>query len=69
MILSVLVLGTLVNLSQADPSIEEALTEGENEKNVLEVLARKLDHDEDRGDEFCQSVLDSDPTVSDTSII
>lgn len=64
-ILSFLILGLLVNQSQAEEStIVDALTEDENEKNVLDVLTRKLSDEENRDDEFCRSILDSDPAVS-----
>ena len=65
-ILLFLILGSLVDLGAADeqPSIRDGLTDDENEKNVLNVLTRKLGDEESHGDEFCSSVLDSDPEVS-----
>jgi len=66
LILSFLILGSLADLGQSavvaaneEPSIRDGLTEDENEKNIINVLTRKLGDGESRGEEFCRSVLDS----------
>ena len=50
--------------SSGNSSIKDVLNEEENEKNILSLLARRLDDDEDRGEDFCDSILGSDSTVS-----
>ena len=71
LILSFLILGSLADLghfatvaADKEPPIGDGLTEDENEKNVINVLTRKLDDGESRGEEFCRSVLDTGSEVS-----
>ena len=71
LILSFLILGSLADLGQSaavtadeEPSTRVGLTEDENEKNIINVLTRKLDDGESRGEEFCRSVLDTGSEVS-----